>query len=63
MFAPPASPAQSSPLAGEPNTLVHTLWAGIHGVATLHLANELSMGCSAETMLDALLRAHRPKEA
>ena len=54
-------------LAGDPNELAHTMWAGIHGVATLHLARKLAMGRDAEAMLesmtDALIRAHTPERA
>jgi hypothetical protein len=43
------------------------MWAGIHGVATLHLANKLVSGRSADATLDAmteaLVRAHLPLEA
>jgi len=53
-------------VAGDVSELAHTMWAGVHGVATLNLANELSMGRSAEAMLesmtDALIRAHTPRE-
>ena len=52
-------------LEGEVNELAHTMWAGIHGVATLHLASKLAMGRDAEAMLtsmtDALIRAHQPR--
>lgn len=51
-------------LVGDVSAVAHTMWAGVHGVATLHLANELRMGRSGEAMLrsmtDALVRAHRP---
>lgn len=49
-------------LLGEPLEVAHTMWAGIHGVATLHLANKLVAGRSGlatlEAMTDALVRAH-----
>ncbi len=52
-------------LAGEPNELAHTMWAGIHGVATLHLAGKLAMGRDAEALLrsmtDALIKAHEAR--
>lgn len=53
-------------LAGNINTVAHTLWAGIHGVATLELAQKLAMGRDGATVLDAmveaLLRAHASPE-
>lgn len=53
-------------LAGNINTVAHTLWAGIHGVATLELARKLAMGRDGITvldaMVDALLRAHAAPE-
>ena len=54
-------------MVGEPLEVAHTMWAGIHGVATLHLANKLVSGRSADATLDAmteaLVRAHLPSEA
>lgn len=51
-------------MVGEPLEVAHTMWAGIHGVATLHLANKLVSGRSADAtldaMTDALVRAHLP---
>jgi AcrR family transcriptional regulator len=53
-------------MVGEPLEVAHTMWAGIHGVATLHLANKLVSGRSADAtldaMTDALVRAHLPSE-
>jgi AcrR family transcriptional regulator len=53
-------------MIGEPLEVAHTMWAGIHGVATLHLANKLVSGRSADATLDAmteaLVRAHLPLE-
>lgn len=49
-------------LEGSPLEVAHTMWAGIHGVATLHLAQKLVAGRSAdatlEAMTEALVRAH-----
>jgi AcrR family transcriptional regulator len=53
-------------MVGEPLEVAHTMWAGIHGVATLHLANKLVSGRSADATLDAmteaLVRAHLPSD-
>ncbi|MAQ14374.1 MAG: hypothetical protein CMN30_06220 [Sandaracinus sp.] len=52
-------------LVGDVSTLAHTMWAGIHGVATLHLAHKITMDRSAEAVLasmtDVLVRAHLPE--
>lgn len=57
---------EAGALEGDPNELAHTMWAGIHGVATLHLAKKLAMGRGADALLssmtDALLRAHEKRE-
>lgn len=51
-------------IAGEPEVVAHTMWSGIHGVATLQLAGKLLMGRSGNrvlgAMVDAMLAAHRP---
>ena len=53
-------------LAGEVEVVAHTLWAGLHGVASLHAARKLAMGQPApavlNAMVEALFRAHRPQE-
>ncbi len=56
---------EAGALIGDVSDLAHTMWAGIHGVATLHLAHKISMDRTAdavlETMTDTLIRAHRPQ--
>ncbi len=58
--------AEAGVLVGDVSDMAHTMWAGIHGVATLHLAHKITMDRSAETVLetmtDALIRAHLPRE-
>lgn len=53
-------------LEGEVELLAHTMWAGIHGVATLHVAGKLGMGPDGEEivahMTKALIRAHARNE-
>jgi AcrR family transcriptional regulator len=53
---------QSGLLAGDPDELAHVMWAGIHGVASLHLAQKLAMGRGGasvvDAMMDAFIRAH-----
>jgi AcrR family transcriptional regulator len=49
-------------LTGDADELAHLMWAGIHGVASLHLAHKLAMGRSGtavvDAMMDAFIRAH-----
>lgn len=56
----------SGVLEGHTNTVAHTMWASIHGIATLDLAQKLAMGRNAsevlDATLDALLRAHAPRK-
>lgn len=51
-------------VVGDVNELAHTMWAGIHGVATLNLAHKFAMGrrpdAVLDAMTDALIRAHQP---
>ncbi len=51
---------RSGLIAGEPNTISAVLWAGLHGIITLQLANKLRVGRSrdavSEAMMSALLR-------
>jgi WHG domain-containing protein len=44
-------------LAGDPLTLAHQYWAGLHGLVSLHLAGKLGLGRSARELLDPLLDA------
>jgi AcrR family transcriptional regulator len=57
------SAVQSGLLAGDIDELAHVMWAGIHGVASLHLAQKLVMGRGGasvvEAMMQAFIRAHR----
>jgi len=58
---------QADVLAGEPDTVAHLMWSGLHGLVSLHLADKLSLGKSAksllEPMLDTLFEGNRPKAA
>jgi AcrR family transcriptional regulator len=51
------SAVQSGLLAGDVDELAHVMWAGIHGVATLHLAHKLAMGRSGAAVVDAMMRS------
>jgi len=56
---------QAGVLAGDPDMIAHQLWAGLHGLVSLHLAGKLSLGKTAksvlEPLLDTLLDGNRPK--
>jgi AcrR family transcriptional regulator len=57
---------QAGVLAGEPELIAHQLWAGLHGLVSLHLAGKLGLGRSArevlEPLLDTLLDGSRKPE-
>ena len=51
---------------GDPDTLAHLLWAGLHGIATLELAHRLVLGRSlqqlVEPMMQIMMRGAGPAE-
>jgi AcrR family transcriptional regulator len=51
-------------LAGDPATIAHVFWAGVHGAVSLHLGGKLILGRPIEALgsavTDALLAAYRP---
>lgn len=53
-------------LTGDARTRAHLFWAGLHGIVTLHLADQLHCGRSFEElvspMMEALFRGARPQE-
>ncbi len=42
-------------LAGDPDTVAHVFWAGLHGLVSLHLAHKLIMGRALEDLVDPML--------
>jgi len=56
---------QAGVLAGEPDLVAHQMWAGLHGVVSLHLAGKLTLGKTAKSVLEplfeTLLEGNRPK--
>ena len=50
-------------LCGDVLLLAHSMWAGIHGIASLQLAGKLTVGLDADallpSMMTALIEAHR----
>ena len=57
---------QAGVLAGDPETVAHVFWAGLHGLVSLHLASKLALGRAArdllEPLMDALLEGTRKPE-
>jgi AcrR family transcriptional regulator len=51
-------------LEGDPSTIAHVFWAGIHGAVSLHVGRKLVLGRKIEDLgsaiTEALLRAYRP---
>lgn len=45
----------SGEIQGEPVLLAHTLWASIHGLVSLDLANQLTQGASFDELFPAML--------
>jgi len=58
---------QAGALAGDPDLVAHQMWAGLHGLVSLHLAGKLELGKSArslfEPLLDTMIDGNRPKSA
>jgi AcrR family transcriptional regulator len=44
-------------VAGDPDTLAHLYWAGLHGLVSLHLAGKLRLGCDLTELVDPMLGA------
>jgi AcrR family transcriptional regulator len=59
-----ARAVQARVLDGDPSTIAHVFWAGVHGAVSLHLGGKLILGRSVEALgsevTDALLAAYRP---
>jgi AcrR family transcriptional regulator len=57
---------QAGVLVGEPETVAHVFWAGLHGLVSLHLADKLRLGRVArdllEPLMDALIEGNRKPE-
>jgi hypothetical protein len=58
---------QAGVLAGDPDSVAHQMWAGLHGLVSLQLAGKLSLGKLAksllEPLLDTLIDGNRPEPA
>jgi len=42
-------------IQGDPETLAHLLWSGMHGLVSLHLAGKLQLGRSLEDLIEPFL--------
>jgi AcrR family transcriptional regulator len=45
---------EASLLEGDPDSLAHLFWAGLHGIASLHLAGKLSHGLGLEELCEPM---------
>jgi AcrR family transcriptional regulator len=46
---------RSGLLDGDPETVAHVFWAGVHGIVSLHLAGKLAMGQTIDDLLQPML--------
>jgi DNA-binding protein YbaB len=42
---------------GDPLNIVHVLWAGLHGIISLHLSDKLHMGRDIEELAEVMIRS------
>ena len=47
----------SGTIEGDPVNIVHVLWAGMHGLVSLHLSEKLHMGRDIEELTEVMVRA------
>lgn len=47
---------ESGALVGDPDTLAHLLWSGVHGLAALHLAGKLELGRTLDDLLEPFMQ-------
>lgn len=47
----------SGSIEGDPINIVHVLWAGMHGLVSLHLSEKLHMGRDIEELTEVMVRA------
>lgn len=48
---------EAGALEGDPDTLAHLYWGGLHGIVSLHLAGKLRLGRDLADLTDAMLSA------
>ncbi len=50
-----AQAVEAGVLAGDPDIVAHLLWAGLHGVITLHLAGKLVFGAEVKDLVEPMM--------
>ena len=48
---------ESGSIKGDPTNIVHMLWAGLHGIISLHLSDKLHMGRNIEELAEVMIRS------
>ena len=48
---------ESGSIKGDPTNIVHVLWAGLHGIISLHLSDKLHMGRNIEELAEVMIRS------
>ena len=48
---------KSGSIKGDPINIVHVLWAGLHGIISLHLSDKLHMGRGIEELSEVMIRS------
>jgi AcrR family transcriptional regulator len=57
MMTAVADALESGSIKGDPNNITHVLWAGLHGIISLHLADKLHMGRDIEELTEVMIRS------
>jgi AcrR family transcriptional regulator len=48
---------ESGFIKGDPTNIMHVLWAGLHGIISLHLADKLHMGRDIDELAEVMIRS------
>ncbi|MGI9293192.1 MAG: TetR/AcrR family transcriptional regulator [Pseudomonadales bacterium] len=57
MLAAVKAAIRSGSIHGDPVNIVHVLWAGMHGLISLHLSDKLHMGRDIEELAEVMIRS------
>ncbi len=57
MMTAVAEALESGLISGDPTNTVHVLWAGLHGIISLHLADKLHMGRDINELAEVMIRS------
>ena len=55
MHAAVTEAVRDGALDGEPNTVAHLLWSGVHGIVALHLSGMLALGLDLAALVEAFI--------